>query len=138
MSPGGRSRPGCPRSCVSGFCGSGDLIQAGWQAGGDGGDQGAHEASAVGLVGVLVGVDRLLVGAPGDLNDRVALVGEQASQPGLLALGEQAVPGQQCPAGLVQRVGCGAPAALPVVERGQVGAPSPRRRRRTSAHQQAR
>ena len=108
MSPGGRSRPGCPRSCVSGFC------------------------------GVLVGVDRLLVGAPGDLNDRVALVGEQASQPGLLALGEQAVPGQQCPAGLVQRVGCGAPAALPVVERGQVGAPSPRRRRRTSAHQQAR
>lgn len=65
---------------------AGDLLDPGWHPGGDGVDQGAHEGSAVGLVGVLVGVDHLLVRAPGDLNDHVALVGEQAGQPGLLDL----------------------------------------------------
>lgn len=65
----------------------------------------------MGLVGVAVGVDHLLVHRPGHLHGGVALVGEQRLQaPGLL-LGEQAVPGQQGAARRVQRVGRGAPAA---------------------------
>ena len=63
----------------------------------------------MGLVGVLVGVDRLLVDRPGDLHGGVALVGEQPGQPGRLPLGEQALPGQQGAARRVQRV-AGSPA----------------------------
>lgn len=40
----------------------------------------------MGLVGVLVGVDHLLVRAPGDLHSCVPLVCEQPGQPGLLDL----------------------------------------------------
>ena len=84
---------------------AGDLLDPGWHPRGDGSDQGAHEASAVGLVGVLVGVDHLLVDRPDDLHGGVALVGEQPGQPGPLPLGEQALPGQQGAASRVQRVG---------------------------------
>ena len=63
----------------------------------------------MGLVGVAVGVDHLLVHRPGHLHSSVPLVGEQRLQaPGLL-LGEQALPGQQGAARRVQGV-AGSPA----------------------------
>lgn len=92
-------------SAVKGPSETGDLVQARWHAGGDGADEPTHQVLGVGAVGVAVGVDHLLVNRPGDLDDRVALVGEQLRQPCPLAVGGQATAGAKSPARRVECIG---------------------------------
>ena len=51
---------------------------------------GLHQGLTTDFVGILVGVDNVLVGAPGDLEGNVFLAGEQVEDLVLLAWGEQA------------------------------------------------
>ena len=73
---------------------AGDLLDPGWHAGGDLADQAAHQAFALGEVGVAVGADHLLVDRPGHLHGRMALVSEQRVEALSLMHGDQAEPGQ--------------------------------------------
>ena len=81
--------------------------------GGQGVDFGLHQGLTHVRVGRPVGVDNVLVDAPGDLERDVLLTGEQVEDPVLLTWREQARAGVQHPAGLVQGIR-GTPA--PVVE----------------------
>jgi len=81
--------------------------------GGQGVDFGFHQGLTHVRVGRAVGVDDVLVDAPGDLERDVLLTGEQVEDPVLLTWREQARAGVQHPAGLVQGIR-GTPA--PVVE----------------------
>ena len=49
---------------------------------------GLHQGFTVDFVGIAVGVDNVLVDAPGDLEGDVAIAGEQVEDPQLLAWGE--------------------------------------------------
>mgnify|MGYP000059121249 FL=1 len=53
-------------------------------------DFGLHQGLAADFVGIAVGVDDVLVDAPGDLEGNVFLAGEQVEDLVLLAWGEQA------------------------------------------------
>ena len=53
-------------------------------------DFGLHQGLAADFVGIAVGVDDVLVDAPGDLEGNVVLAGEQVEDLVLLAWGEQA------------------------------------------------
>ena len=74
----------CPSQCH-------ELGQApGYARGGQGVDFGLHQGLTADFVGIAVGVDDVLVDAPGDFEGDVAIVGEQVEYLVLLAWGEQA------------------------------------------------
>ena len=55
-----------------------ELGQASWYArGGQGVDFGLHQGLTADFAGIAVGIDNVLVDAPGDLKDDVAIAGEQ-------------------------------------------------------------
>ena len=53
-------------------------------------DFGLHQGLAADFVGIAVGINDVLVDAPGDFECDVAIAGEQVEDPVLLAWGEQA------------------------------------------------
>ena len=57
---------------------------------GQGDDFGLHQGLAADFVGIAVGINDVLVDAPGDFECDVAIAGEQVEDPVLLAWGEQA------------------------------------------------
>ena len=68
-----------------------DPAQAPWYTrAGQGVDFGLHQGLTADFVGIAIGVDDVLVDAPGDLKDDVAIAGEQDEDLMLLAWGEQA------------------------------------------------
>lgn len=81
-----------------------DLDEHGRDAAADGVDHGAHQLLRLLLVGLSVGVHDALVDAPGRLDLDVLFDREDRFEAGVLLVGEQAGPGMQSPACLVERI----------------------------------
>ena len=86
-----------------------ELVEAGGNPGLDGVDHPSHDLLPLGWVGGLVGVDHVLVDAPGDLERDMPLVGEDLREPVLLLLCEQRSAGAGDASDAVERVTGAAP-----------------------------
>lgn len=81
-----------------------DLLKPGRDPGLEAGDQPGHDLVSLGRIRGLVGVDHVLVDAPGHLESSMAFVGEHLGEPVLLSLGQERGPGSGDVSDTVERI----------------------------------